>query len=650
MKAKFPTFGAYAIAYNLINSNYPWKECIRNALTFCNEFYILECNSSDETYQEIYKEFSNEPNIILKRSEYEWDMNDKTIVGCRKQEARKMVQTDYCVYLDFDEILQVKDRGTLFDMILNNPTADVFALPYFTFFGTPHQIANFKDAENFWRWKIFRNLPHIGHGIHGAARKYDEDGKLYMDKTISDGCEIININTLELMPALMFMPPHYIQAGNLYRQTPSTMQEKSLIKTMFSECLNEFPIVCWHYGWVNFEEKAKNALAYWTKTKAFKDGDEHSGLFDKLTTDTEEKIKEWESIDTISLNIREHPQIIKSKITPQLKPKILNICQDGAGMGGVAKWGRSLTEALNQYDVQTFSFNEYVSNAPQNSSEIDKARSFTNWVRNHHYDDEALVLFGDGFWAATYNGPAKVVSVVHGLWTHPLREKYGDDGLLKERTALWEYQLSYFKQAKGLGHTLLSISPLVHKLLKEDFNIDSILIPNAIDLDFYDNIRVGSIDKDKPLILHGIKTNHKGLDILPLVENHPLIKDRFDIGTVDEIAKAGDCDKTVTFKAADVAFLPSKWEASSYLLLECLANNLPIVALRAGILHCPELKHLDKIGIILDEYDADKFAEALVEVSENAHNYKNGRMFLQENNMTKKHWDTEMKKLIYKVI
>ena len=135
-----------------------------------------------------------------------------------------------------------------------------------------------------------------------------------------------------------------------------------------------------------------------------------------------------------------------------------------------------------------------------------------------------------------------------------------------------------------------------------------------------------------------------------MVENHPLIKDRFDIGTVDEIAEAGGCDKAATFKAADVAFLPSKWEASSYLLLECLANNLPIVALRAGILHCPELKHLDKIGIILDEYDADKFAEALVEVTENAHKYKSGRLFIQENHMTKKHWDGRMKQLIYEVL
>jgi glycosyltransferase involved in cell wall biosynthesis len=337
---------------------------------------------------------------------------------------------------------------------------------------------------------------------------------------------------------------------------------------------------------------------------------------------------------------------MKERLAPQAKTKILNIGQDMKGAGGVAKWGRLLTDELDEYDIQTFSFTDYSTVVPPNALEFHKADSFINYLKQVEADKNAKVVIGDGFWASTYSGPAKVISIIHGLWHHPLREKHMDDGLVDLRKKLWEYQYEYFKKADSLGHTLVSCSPFVQKLLKEDFGIETKCIPNAIDLDFYDKIRIGAIDSDRPLILHGILSQHKGLDILPAVENHPLIKDKFDIGTIDEIAKAGQCDKAATFKAADVGFMPSKWEASSYLLLEMLANNLPIVALRSGILYCKDLKGIDKIGIILDENDPKAYAEAIQEVYENKHKYMNGRQFLIENNMTLDKWTASMRKLI----
>jgi glycosyltransferase involved in cell wall biosynthesis len=662
MKAKYPKFGAYVVLHNAETNGYCWRECIRNALEFCDKVYILNANSSDADTDAIYKEFSDHTaNIVMKNSENKWDMNDKAIVGRMKQEARQMVKEEYCVYLDADEILHVNNPAVLTDMILNNSQADVYAIPYFTFFGSPYQIANFKDAENFWRWKVFRNLPHIGHGIHAKARQYNDQGKLYMDKAISDGCEIINLDTLEIMPSMMFMPPQYVEAGNIYRTTPTTMKEKSLISVMFSECLNEFPIVCWHYGWVNFKEKAQNALAYWTKTQAYKDGDEHSQLFDGLCSKVEgeiwidgggcqeAKIKEWSEIDTISLNVREHPQIIKPKIAMQMKPKVLTVSLSNSGGFGVPKWNHTLKEALTQYDVQNFAFDEHVSNAPANANEIQKSQSFTKWIHDRRHDHESLVIFADGFWAATYQGPAKVVSVIHGLWSHPDRDKW-DDGLIEERKQLFDYQIDYYKQAKKIGHTLICVSPFIHKILEKEHGIESILIPNAVDLDFWDKVNITTLEKDKPLILHGITSVNKGSDILQQIENHPLIKDRFDIGSIDEIAAHAGVPKAVAFKAADVAFLPTKWEASSYLLLECLANNLPIAAYRAGILNDSSQKRMDSIGVIVDNYDVDTFAQAIVDAYENRLQYLCGRLFLQENEMTTATWNDRMKQLIFEVL
>lgn len=649
MKAKWPTFGAYVVLHNAETNGYPWRECIRTALEYCHKVYILEVDSSEEDVQAIYDEFNNEQRIVMKRLEGVWDMDDMTIVGRMKQTAREMVQEDYCIYLDSDEILKVQSYDLLVDLVLNNSHANVFALPYITFFGDPYHIANFKDMENFWRWKIFRNLPQIGHGIHGKARKYDEDGNLYMDKTISDGCELIDMNTLEVVPSVLFMPQHYVQAGQIYSQVPQTEDERAIVSTATSEVINQFPMVCLHYGWVDFQQKAENGIRYWTKTKAFKTGVEHSRLFDGLDDEKiAEKIAEWQEIDRLPLNIKEHPEIMKPRLASQLKPKILTVSLSNRGPFGVPKWNHLLKDALEDYDVQSFAFDEHVTNAPQNATEIQKAQSFIHWLRQSEYDKDAAVIFADGFWASTYDGPAKVVSVIHGLWSHPLRDKW-DDGLIEQRKELFEYQLDYYKKAKEMGHTLVCVSPFIHQILKEEHGIDSILIPNAIDQDFWDKVKILNMEKTRPLILHGITTANKGLDILSAIENHPLLKD-FDIASVDEIAAHADVPKAVAFKAADVAFLPTKWEASSFLLLECLANNLPIAAYRAGILNCRELSRIDQIGVILDDYDVDAFAKAIVEANENRTKYIFGRQFLQENGMTLDKWAADIKRLIFEVL
>lgn len=664
MKAITPKFGAYAVSYNIKSSNYPWKECVLNALEYCDKFYILDGHSNDGSWEQLQETFGENPNVVLVKSKDAWDMSVSNIVGQKKQEARELVQEDYCVYLDLDEILKVKDKSNLLDMVLNNSRAEVFSIPYITFFGSPYQVGNFKDAENFWRWKIFINRPHIGHGIHGKARKYDKDGCLYLDKTISDGCELINLQTLEVMSSLMYMPVPYAQAGQKYREVPTDVELKKKIGLVFSETINDFAIVCLHYGWTDFENKARNGLEYWTKTKAYKDGDvEHSRLFDGLDSNAEEtylslvgssyiqtKVDEWNKIDTIQLRIREHPEVIRPFLAKQLKPKVLNVALTSGGPFGVPKWGLQLTDALSQYDVQHFAFADYNTIAPPQAKEFHKAESMIKHIQGSNSDKDALVVFGDGFWASTYTGPAKVISVVHGLWHHPMREKWGDDGLIEQRKELFRYQLSYFKQAKSLGHTLVCVSPFIAKILKDEHDIDTIVIPNAVDLDFYDKINITALEKDKPLILHGITSANKGLDIIKDIENHPLIKDRFDIGSIDEISAHAQVPKAVTFKAADVAFLPTKWEASSYLLLECLANNLPIAAHRAGILNCDNLHRRDNIGVITDDYDVDTFAKAIVEAYENREHYMCGRLFLQENKMTINDWNESIKKLIYEVL
>ena len=652
MKAKLPTFGSYLILYNAEASNYPWRECIKNALTFSEHVYILECNSEDDTYDKIMEEFGDTPNITLKRSGTPWDMDDTLVVGKKKQEAREMVRTDYCIYLDADEILQVKSKEILMDLILHHSSAEVFALPYLTFFGSPYKVGNFENMENFWRWKIFANKPHIGHGPHGPSRKYDESGQMYIDKSMSDGCEIINLETLEIMPSMMYMPPAYAQAGQRYMEGTTDIDEKKSIGLVFSEMVNDFPLICLHYGWVSLEDKARNGIEYWTKTKAYKSGEvEHSRLFDGLNEESKaKKIAEWEEKDTIKLRIKEHPEIMRPRLAMQLKPKILNVALTSSGPFGVPQWGRYLTDALHDYDVQQFAFTDYNTQVPPGATEYQKAESFIQYIKNTQGDKDACVVFGDGFWASTYDGPSKVVSVIHGLWSHPEREKWGDDGLVEQRKQLAEYQLAYFKKAKEMGHTLICVSPFIHKILRDEHGVDSILIPNAVDLDFWDSVRVTNIETDRPLILHGITSKNKGLDILSAVENHPLIKDRFDMGSVDEISEHCQVPKAVAFKAADVAFLPTKWEASSYLLLECLANNLPIAAHRAGILNCKDLHRMDGIGVITDDYDVDVFAQAIVDAYDNRMNYKVGRLFLKENGMTTKEWDESIRKLIYGVL
>lgn len=674
MKLKWPTFGAYLILYNAERSAYPWRETITSALSFCDKVYVLECRSDDDTAKELesFRETleDEKERLVINTAEKEWDMDDMAIVGNRKQEARSKVTEDWCVYLDADEILEVKNRADLVDLILHNHhLGHVFSVPYITFFGSPYTIGNFKDCENFWRWKIFRNLDAIGHGVHKNARKYDEDGCMYFDKADSDGCELINIETLDIMPSIMFMPGEYGQAGQVYtEQHPDHPITKAQIGDIFTRTMNDFPVVCYHYGWIDFEAKANNALHYWTKTKAFRTGIEHSELFDGLASKVEgevwidgggckkAKLEEWRAKPTIAVHPIQHPPVIQEHIANLTKPRILNISLDKYVEAGVPAWGRQLETALSEYEVVWYAFNGHAGNVPPEALENDKAEAFCKWIQEQGCDKDALVVFGDGFWASTYTGPARVVSVVHGLWSHPERDKW-DDGLLEQRQHLFAKQLEYYKNAEELGHKLICVSPFIHEILKEEYGIDTTLIPNAIDPKPFQEAELPEgFETDKPIIMHAITSVNKGKDIREAFRDHELIKDKFHVMRLDEVEEKFQLTKAQAFKAASVIWAPTKWEASSYFLLEALAAEKPIVSYNTGILRSKKVQKtkldLWDAGIrVVHTYDVNEFAHtvALAHMFAEKENTQ-GLEFLKRNKMLFSDWQAAMKQVVYEVL
>jgi hypothetical protein len=199
-----------------------------------------------------------------------------------------------------------------------------------------------------------------------------------------------------------------------------------------------------------------------------------------------------------------------------------------------------------------------------------------------------------------------------------------------------------------MGHTLICVSPFIHKILKEEHGIESKLVPNAIDpTKFQNTILMENASVEKPIILHGITSVNKGADILD--EFKSKIGTDFDVLSIDEVCQKYSCSKEYAYKLASVMFMPSKWEASSYLLLEALAAELPFVAYRSGVLKAnPD--GIDTCGKVIDNYDVDEFVKACTEVIADNEAHHGFNEVLKKNRMTMSQWIDAVKLTIYEVL
>ena len=175
---------AYAIIKDGNKFGFPYKQCIEAALKVVDEVIIVDGFSGDGTWEDLQNIAANEPR--LKLYQHEWDMTNPMLMGAEKQFAREKCQYEYCLQLDMDEILVEAHKNQIKTLLRTNPKVELLSFPVINYFEDDKHI---RVDDAICKWRLSKNLPHIIHGVHGAARALNPDTlELTYDKKISDSC------------------------------------------------------------------------------------------------------------------------------------------------------------------------------------------------------------------------------------------------------------------------------------------------------------------------------------------------------------------------------------------------------------------------------------------------------------------------------
>jgi len=297
-----PSISGYTTCYNCVKQEYPFEQCIRSMLAFCDEVCVVDGGSTDGTRQrlwELVKEFDTEKKIPetfisdldaigadntrwvcdsgrlkVKVVPRDWTTKRHPVFdGMQKAEARKMCTGEFCWQMDSDEIVHEEDYKKIQDLCRMLPKqADIMCLPVIEYWGGADKVR--VDIQP-WKWRLSRNLPHITHGIPAELRATDANGEAYA-KPGTDGCDMIDVNGQRL-PCLNFYSPDVEQV----RQIAMLGNEEA--RKQYEAWLNQvaasLPGV-YHYSWYDLPRKIRLYRDYWQN--------HWNALWDKDTSDTAE--------------------------------------------------------------------------------------------------------------------------------------------------------------------------------------------------------------------------------------------------------------------------------------------------------------------------------------------------------------------------
>jgi len=248
----------YTILKNGIKYGFPFAKCIEYAAKIADEVVVVDGGSDDGTLEAL-NELAQNPSNKLVVKQHVWNMGCPTLMGDEKTWAKKQCSHEYTLQLDADEIIVEPYVGSTKDLIAKLYYADVIDLPCFNFYGDANTI---RIEDQIWKWRISKSSDNVIHGVHGKARQLDPDTmQVTYDKSVSDSCEMIYENSLEIAKhrpgfhTSILMTHEALKAG--------VIKPEQYIK-MLQEALQYGPIV-FHYSWINLERKLQNG-DFWNET------------------------------------------------------------------------------------------------------------------------------------------------------------------------------------------------------------------------------------------------------------------------------------------------------------------------------------------------------------------------------------------------
>jgi glycosyltransferase involved in cell wall biosynthesis len=262
----------YCTTYNCISQQYPFEECIRSMLQFCDEVCVVDGGSTDGTLEklrQIQNDFADievgyDP-IIISVIERDWNSKQSALFdGMQKAEARDMCTGDYCWQMDVDEVVSEEDAKKVRQLckFMKNNGIDGICLPVVEFWG-PIKNKKIRVDTNPEKWRLSRNVEchTVTHGVPLELRAADAEGNLYCIGG-SDGCDMVFRDTGLRVPFVSAVPNEARLA-----QAEALQGSKSALdayEQWFNVYTNSLPGV-FHYSWIDIERKIRLYRDFWTK-------------------------------------------------------------------------------------------------------------------------------------------------------------------------------------------------------------------------------------------------------------------------------------------------------------------------------------------------------------------------------------------------
>jgi len=270
-----PQLSGYTTTLDCNTHDYPWKECIKSLLGFCDEVVVVDGGSTDGTWEELKEWSDKEVRLVIHQEKRDWENKRFAVFdGAQKAYARSLCTREFCWQQDADEVVHENDYDKVLSLMRSFPrNTDILCLPVVEYWGKKGKV---RVDVNPWKWRLSRNNEGITHGIPKALRNYDDDGTLFA-KLGTDGCDYIHSDTGDVIPHANF----YNNEAHEYRLRALGGDKQALEKyaEWFVRCAEMLPCVH-HFSWFDLSRKIRTYRDYWSK--------HWQSLFDITQEDTAE--------------------------------------------------------------------------------------------------------------------------------------------------------------------------------------------------------------------------------------------------------------------------------------------------------------------------------------------------------------------------
>ncbi|MEM0449173.1 MAG: glycosyltransferase family 4 protein [Methanomassiliicoccales archaeon] len=188
--------------------------------------------------------------------------------------------------------------------------------------------------------------------------------------------------------------------------------------------------------------------------------------------------------------------------------------------------------------------------------------------------------------------------------------------------------LPWFEKATAHGKRIVAVSHKTRRELESLYGRSATVIENAVPLDVFHplpqdecraelgikwkgpiGIFVGRADPSKGFdVVRQIAKSRKDIKILCVTGSRVEKEDREKMIVFQKVPNE---EMPKYYSSADFLLFPSRYESSSYITIEALACDLPVVAYRTGVF---EDMDNDKVGVIVERVDYETFMRAIDQI------------------------------------